>query len=119
METLLMILLVLALLIIGIFIQLFIAASFDDIAVAKGWNQQRIFHFCFWFGPLGWIYVAALPDRGDKNPPPQSNTQAKSAPVPKVSSSEPKSKEGTFVDCPQCGNICRPQNYCPKCGHQL
>ena len=120
-ETILIYSLILIAAVLMIFIWLFIAVSFEDIANAKGWHQKRSFHLCFWLGIIGMLYVIALPDRGDKNPPaPQENPPKETPrPVPVSPSVSSRADEEIFIDCPQCGNICRPQNYCPKCGHQL
>ena len=51
-------------LIISIFINVIIALKMQDVAEEKGYEKDAtVFHMCFWFGIIGCIYVAALPDR--------------------------------------------------------
>lgn len=51
--------------IVGLFIAVIAADKFDKIAQMKG--HQGYFWWCFWLGIIGWIMVAALPDRGKTN----------------------------------------------------
>lgn len=51
-------------LIVALIIDYFIAKQFEDIAEEKGFSQKRNFWIPFFFGLVGWIMVAALPDRG-------------------------------------------------------
>ena len=58
-----------ALVALGIYIAIdyLIAKTFYDIACQKGHDERKYFHFCFWLGAVGYIMVAALPDRGMQN----------------------------------------------------
>ena len=41
-----------------------VASHMELIAVEKGYDKKaHAFWMCFWFGPIGWIYVAMLPDK--------------------------------------------------------
>ena len=44
-----------------------IANLFYKIACQKGHQDRKYFHFCFWLGIIGYIMVAALPDRSIQN----------------------------------------------------
>lgn len=55
------------LLILFIILQYYIAKQFESTAADKGYKHSRYFHLCFWFGIVGYILVAALPDRGKDN----------------------------------------------------
>ncbi len=50
-----------------IWINYLIANAFYGIACEKGHDERKYFHFCFWLGAVGYIMVAALPDRGMQN----------------------------------------------------
>lgn len=40
-----------------------IAGIMNKVATAKGYGKKaHVFAMCFWFGIVGYIYVAALPD---------------------------------------------------------
>lgn len=47
--------------VIGLVISGIAAGKFNEIAQMKGHNGY--FWWCFWLGIIGWIMVAALPDR--------------------------------------------------------
>ena len=53
-------------LIIWVAIQIFSAVQFSAIAQMKGHQGSAYFWWSFLCGPTGWIMVAALPDRADK-----------------------------------------------------
>ena len=48
----------------GILINVIISLLFYKIAKEKGHISKEWFFACFFFGPVGWIMVWALPDRG-------------------------------------------------------
>ena len=50
---------------IGLIIQIVVAKQFEKVAEMKGHDAEDVhaFAMCFWLGLIGWIYVAALPDR--------------------------------------------------------
>lgn len=50
--------------ILVIFVWVYIAKQFEEIAEEKGFSGKRYFWIPFLFGIIGWIMVAALPDRG-------------------------------------------------------
>ena len=54
-------------LLIAIGVNLLIARIFCSVVEEKGYSakQTHTFAKCFWLGLAGWIYVAALPDRGN------------------------------------------------------
>lgn len=51
--------------IIGLIINIVAAKQFESVAEMKGHRAEDVhaFAMCFWLGLIGWIYVAALPDR--------------------------------------------------------
>jgi len=49
-------------LVIVLSLQGFIASNASDIAQVKGYDKKKWFHMCFWFGWIGYILVAAMPD---------------------------------------------------------
>lgn len=53
-----------ALVVFGIWLNWFIAKQFEDVAAEKGFEEKRNFWIPFFFGIVGYIMVAALPDRG-------------------------------------------------------
>jgi hypothetical protein len=54
--------------IISLAINLMFAYKFEDIAFKKGYDSSiHSFALCFWFGIIGFIYVAALPDLNNRN----------------------------------------------------
>lgn len=50
--------------ILMIFVWVYIAKQFEEIAEEKGFSGKRYFWIPFLFGIIGYIMVAALPDRG-------------------------------------------------------
>ena len=48
--------------IIGLTISIAFCVKFKGIAEDKGYEGQKYFWLCFFFGLIGYIYVAALPD---------------------------------------------------------
>ena len=50
-----------------IILQYYIAKQFQATAADKGYKHSRYFHLCFWCGIVGYILVAALPDRCKDN----------------------------------------------------
>lgn len=44
-------------------VSFYLAGIFNGIAYDKGYEDGRFFWICFWFGMIGYIAVAALPDR--------------------------------------------------------
>ena len=53
-------------LIVAISIKFMLASYFCEIACDKGYGEKRYFWVPFFFGIIGYIMVAALPDRGIK-----------------------------------------------------
>lgn len=49
----------------AIALEAWIAGLFYDAAKMKGFNSRVYFWVSFLFGPVGWILVCALPDRGN------------------------------------------------------
>ena len=43
----------------------FIAKWFFEAAEAKGFHDRKYLWICFWLGPVGYLLVIALPDRGN------------------------------------------------------
>lgn len=61
-----MALIIIGVIIVGVFMLLvsfYLAGIFNGIAFDKGYEDGRFFWICFWFGMIGYIAVAALPDR--------------------------------------------------------
>lgn len=44
----------------------YVANTFYNIACEKGWDERKFYWLSFLLGAVGWLAVAALPDR---NPP--------------------------------------------------
>lgn len=61
---LLVLLVCIALVVFGIWLDWFIAKQFSDIAAEKGFEERRNFWIPFLLGIVGYIMIAALPDRG-------------------------------------------------------
>ncbi|MBE6686847.1 MAG: hypothetical protein E7591_06400 [Ruminococcaceae bacterium] len=53
---------------IGLFIDYYIAGCFGLVAEDKGYDASFFIRFSFIFTMIGYILVAALPDRGDNEP---------------------------------------------------
>lgn len=49
---------------VGIVIRIMLSSYFYEIACEKGFEEKRYFWVPFLFGIVGFIMVAALPDRG-------------------------------------------------------
>ena len=51
--------------VVGLIINIIVAKQFESVAEMKGHSAENVhaFAMCFWLGLIGWIYVAALPDR--------------------------------------------------------
>lgn len=54
--------------IVSLVIWILISKNFARIARDKGYKEKRWFHFCFWLGMVGWIMVAAMPDKSTPAP---------------------------------------------------
>lgn len=48
--------------VVAISLKLYIASVASGIATDKGYTEGKWFHICFWFGFVGYILVAAMPD---------------------------------------------------------
>ena len=49
---------------IAIIIDIIVASHMELIAIEKGYDKRaHAFWMCFFFGPIGYIYVAMLPDK--------------------------------------------------------
>lgn len=48
--------------IISFCVHLFLCGSFSGFAVEKGYESTKYFLICFFFGILGYVWVAGLPD---------------------------------------------------------
>lgn len=68
------ILIVLMLLALYVYLVIFIAKCFRDAAADKGYHSIRYFLIPLFFGVVGYILVAALPDRNQQK---QSTQQSK------------------------------------------
>lgn len=49
-------------LILGLIISCLLSGKFADFAAQKGYERSHYFWICFFFGMLGYVWVAALPD---------------------------------------------------------
>lgn len=62
MEDMFPIILIAAVVIIGV--DVIVAQMMQDVAALKGYGKEvHAFAMCFWLGIIGYIYVAALPDK--------------------------------------------------------
>lgn len=52
-------------LVIVIVLNYFISRWFYEIAEDKGYHDRKYFWICFWFGVIGYLLVAAMPDHGN------------------------------------------------------
>lgn len=57
---------VLVLIVVLIF-QAIWAAYMADAAEKKGYKDIHAFAICFWLGPIGYLYILALPDKNLQN----------------------------------------------------
>ena len=49
---------------IALLVNYIIAKHMEDVAIAKGYDKKaHAFAMCFWLGPIGYIYVAMLPNK--------------------------------------------------------
>lgn len=55
----------LLILIVALIIDYFLAKCFYDVAEAKGHHEKKYLWLSFLFGPVGYLLVIALPDRGN------------------------------------------------------
>ena len=51
-----------------IFINVFIADEFYKIARDKGYTDKKYFWICFWLGFIGYVMVAAMPQKNKEIP---------------------------------------------------
>lgn len=61
---LLILLISLAVIVLLILLDVWIAKRFAEFAAEKGYGKEyHVFALCFWLGLVGWLYVIAMPDR--------------------------------------------------------
>ena len=41
----------------------YLSSNASDMAEEKGYEKRKWFHICFWMGPLGFVIIAAMPDK--------------------------------------------------------
>lgn len=86
--------------IIVIKIWAYIAQQFADIAEEKGFSDRNCFWIPFLFGIVGWIMVAALPDRGKQTievQKPQNETEKSEKPNDPIFKDDSKFKWETSI----------------------
>ena len=98
---------------LGVFIALnvFIANCFYDIARYKGFDEKRYFWMPFLFGVVGYILVAALPDRKKEQTAPEKPVK------PLVPVQETEKAIGKWA-CPDCGSVLPGDVIQCKCGYR-
>lgn len=69
-----------------IYLNLFLAQQFDEVAAMKGYPDKKYFWIAFFFGIFGYILVAALPDR---NPVPYENKSISALPLKQTFQANP------------------------------
>ena len=57
------ILIVLIVAALALWLAIYVAKQFAQVALEKGHTGKRYFHLCFWLGMVGYLLVIALPDR--------------------------------------------------------
>jgi hypothetical protein len=57
------ILIVLIVAALALWLAIYVAKQFAQVALEKGHTGKRYFHLCFWLGIVGYLLVIALPDR--------------------------------------------------------
>lgn len=72
--------------IVVLLVNSFLATEFSVVAAMKGYQEQKYFWIPFFFGILGYILVAALPDR---NPVPYENKSISALPLKQTSQANP------------------------------
>ena len=103
-------------------LQYYIAKQFEAAAADKGYRHSRYFHLCFWLGFVGYILVAALPDRGKAQAPNPGYTPVTYTPSGDTDSEEDSSDsdEITFPRAPIGGTYSTPRGesniMCTTCG---
>lgn len=88
----------------------YLANCFYDIACEKGFVERRYFWIPFLLGIVGYIMVAALPDRRKEKP---EQPTVKPLVVP-----HPAQKNVGKWACPYCGNVLPGDVIQCKCGHR-
>ena len=101
------------LIIVWLFICIFVAKKFEEIAFQKGYDESiHSFAMCFWLGIVGYLYVIALPNL--KNSIYANSAFAES----NIEHNTTNSIEViSHYQCPTCKqNIAYGIEKCPSCG---
>lgn len=98
-------------LIVGIIADWFLAGCFYDIACEKGFHERKYFWIPFLTGIIGYILVAALPDR--KRREPEEKKPVKPLFVPQ----QGPSPVGKWA-CPDCGTVLPGDVIRCNCGYK-
>ncbi len=105
-------------------IQYRIAKEFESVAHQKGHTEDKYFQMCFWLGLVGWILVAALPDRGGCNQKAVADKEPEgvaSPAEPLVWEAVPETtaivKGETNIECANCHRVqFKGNTTCVRCG---
>ena len=90
-----------------------IAKKFEKIAFQKGYTKSiHSFAMCFWFGIVGYIYVAALPNLAQQKVTEEIPTNTATTTIAANAPSE-------YI-CPTCKSvIAKDEKFCHKCGQEI
>lgn len=105
---------------IALFVQIYLSNLFSDIARDKG--HEPCFWFCFFFGIIGFVYVAALPNNAldakirrleqelaKKQTPAEPSSLKAPAPAPAKKENATPQEGALFAE------IVNDMKICPKC----
>lgn len=96
-------------LVIGFILAWYLANCFYEIACEKGFEENKYFWIPFWLGIIGYLLVAALPDR-------KKAEQPKSA-KPLFAPAVTEKPVGKWA-CPDCGNVLPDDVVQCNCGYK-
>lgn len=107
----------------AIAVDLIAALAFGSIAREKGFSKTKYFWFCFLLGPIGYLLVIALPDRGTCTAPKKAEKPSPALPVP---AAPVPAAEDAYLEtvCPDCGEKLAflktaDEMICPNCGKAI
>lgn len=77
---------------ISLWLNMYLACLFFDMALDKGYTDGKYLVVCFWLGVIGYLLIVAMPDRGEKQE--RKPMYPNAVPVAPVAPVAPKAKLG-------------------------
>lgn len=88
---------------ISLWLNMYLACLFFDMAVAKGYEDGKYLVVCFWLGTIGYLLIVAMPDRGEKQE--RKPMYPNAVPVAPVAPVAPTAKPGEGSWRCTCGKV--------------